>query len=472
LSRPDAPTADPTPAPAGQLRQGALSQAESLGQSIANIGPTLMPAISIAVVAGQAGRGSWLAYLVATVGMMFVAANIGALARRHPQSGSYFLYIGRNFGPLAGALAGWAMIAAYLFTGVAITLSVAIFVDTVLGQVGLNGLVPPAPLLITAFVGVIWFAGYRDIQFSSRLALVLEGISVAIIVAVIVLVVRLHATIIDPGQLDIAKLPLAGVVSALPFAVFSFVGFESAATLAQETRNPQIAVPRAIMGSAAGVGIFFAAMAYLMVLGMGGNAGAIAGSGAPFADVAARAGLGPVAPIIYVAAIISGFACVLASVNAASRLLFSMGRYSFFGAALGTVHGRHRTPHIAVTLACGLVLAASLAMLPFGLLDAFGLAGTFATLGFLLVYLLVCLVAPVDLRRSGELAPRQAGVAAIGAALVGFVLFGSVWPVPPYPYDRVPYVFAAYMLAGGLWFARLARRRPAVLLAIEHDLER
>ncbi len=457
--------------PAGQLRQGALSQAESLGQSIANIGPTLMPAISIAVVAGYAGRGSWLAYLVATLGMMFVAANIAALARRHPQSGSYFLYIGRNFGPLAGAMAGWSMIAAYLFTGVAVSISFAIFVGTVMDQLGLGAFLPPAPLLVTGFVGAIWFAGYRDIQFSSRLALVLEGISIAIIVAVIVMVVRWRGTIIDLGQLDIAHLPFAGVVSALPFAVFSFVGFESAATLAQETRDPHIAVPRAIMASAVGVGVFFALMTYLMVLGMGGNAGAIARSGAPFADLTARAGIGFAAPIIYVAAMISGFACVLATVNAASRLLFSMGRYSFFSAALGAVHAHHRTPHVAVTLACGVVLVASLAMLPFGLLDGYGLAGTFATLGFLVVYLLVCLVAPVDLRRSGGLAPRQAAVAVIGVALVGFVMFGSVWPLPPFPYNLVPYLFGAYMLAGGVWFVRLARRRPGVLTAIEHDLE-
>jgi amino acid transporter len=467
----DAPVVSAPLPPAGQLRQGALSQAESLGQSIANIGPTLMPAISIAVVAGHAGRGSWLAYLVATLGMMFVAANIAALARRHPQSGSYFLYIGRNFGPLAGAIAGWSMIAAYLFTGVAVTVSVAIFVSTVMGEFGLGGLVPPAPLVITGFVGLIWFAGYRDIQFSSRLALVLEGISITIIIAVIALVARWHGSLIDPGQLDIAKLPIAGVVSALPFAVFSFVGFESAATLAQETRNPHVAVPRAIMGSAIGVGVFFAAIAYLMVLGVGGDAGAIAGSGTPFADLTARAGLGLAAPVIYVAAIISSFACVLASVNAASRLLFSMGRYSFFNAALGTVHDRHRTPHVAVTLACGIILIASLAMLPFGLLDAFGLAGTFATLGFLVVYLLVCLVAPVDLRRNGGLAPKQAFVAVIGTLLVCFVLVGSVWPLPPYPYNVVPYLFAAYMLAGGLWFAQAARRRPGVLAAIEHDLE-
>ena len=453
-----------------QLRHETLSQVESLGQSIANIAPTLTPALNITVVAGLAGIGSWLAYLVATVGMLFVGANISALARRHPQSGSYFLYIGRNFGPFAGVMAGWAMIAAYLFTAVAVTLAFTLFFNNVLAAIGLASFIPTW-LLIAAFVAIVWFAGYRDIKLSSRVALLLEGISIGIIVVITAIVVARHGTVIDPVQLDIAHLPFGGVMSALAFAVFSFVGFESAATLAKETRNPHVAVPRAIMISAAGVGVFFVVMTYLMVLGMGGDTAAIAGSGAPFADLTAKAGFGWVAGIVYVSAVISGFACCLASINAASRLLFSMGRYQFFDKSMGAVHSRHQTPHVAVTLCCGFTLIVSLCVLPVGALDGFGLTGTFATLGFLVVYLLVCLVAPVDLRRTGTLLPKQMAFAAIGVLLMGFVIFGSLYPVPPYPYNLIPYLFAAYMALGALWFGLLRLRRPTLLASMEHDLE-
>ena len=466
----NAPMMQPVVA-APKLRHASLSQVEILGQSIANVGPTLTPAINITVVASLAGRGAWLAYLIATIGMMFVAANIGALARRHPQSGSYFIYIGRNFGPLAGALAGWAMIAAYLFTGVAITLACTIFFGDVLAALGLAALMPPGWSLAIGIVGLVWLAGYHDISLSSRLALVLEAVSITIIIAIIAVVAWRHGTLVDHSQLDIAALPAAGVTSALAFAVFGFVGFESAATLARETRDPHIAVPRAIMGSAVGVGVFFAAMAYLMVLGMDGDAAAIGASGAPFAALTVKAGIGWAAGIIYVAAIISGFACVLASVNAASRLLFSMGRYGFIGGAMGRVHARHRTPHVAVTIACALVLVASLAVLPLGGLLAYGLTGTFATMGFLIVYLGVCAVAPIDLRRSGGLQWRQALVALAGILIIGFVIIGSVWPVPLAPYDRIPWAFALYMAVGALWFWQLDRRRPGLLAAIEHDLE-
>ena len=429
------------------------------------------PALNISVVAMLAGPGSWLAYLIATIGMMFVASNVGALARRHPQSGSYFLYIGRNFGPFTGAMAGVAMIGAYLFTAVAVTIAFTIFFNNVLRSIGVTSFAAPTWSLVAVFVGTVWLAGYRDIKMSSRLALILEGLSIGIIVLISVLIVVRHGTVVDPVQLDLTALPYGGVMAALAFAVFSFVGFESAATLAKETRDPHITVPRAIMVSAAGVGVFFVVISYLMILGMDGDAAAIGGSGGPFVDLTAKVGLGWMAGIVYVSAVISGFACALASINAASRLVYAMGRYQFFGQVLGSVHDRHQTPHVAVTLCCGLTLVTCLALLPIGTMEAFGLTGTFGTFGFLFVYLLVCVVAPIDLRRAGAMRPRHAVAALMGVILVGFVIAGSLYPVPPAPYNLVPYLFILYMAIGSAWFGVLKWRRPGLLDTIEHDLE-
>lgn len=461
------PAAAITGAP--QLRSATLSQAESLGQSIANIAPTLTPALNISVVATLAGSGTWIAYLVATIGMLFVGANIGALARRHPQAGSYFLYIGRNLGPMAGAMGGVAMVGAYLMTAVAVTLSFAIFFRSVLDTLGLGAAAPPTPVLIGGFILMVWLAGYRDIQLSSRLALVLEGLSVGIIVLITAVVIARHGTLFDPTQFDPARITAGGVMSALPFAVFSFVGFESAATLAKETRDAHTAIPRAIMVSAGAVGLFFVVIAYLMVLGMDGDAAAIGATSAPFSDLTAKLGLGWLAAVVYFSAMISGFACALASINAGARLLYSMGRYQFVPARLGRVHDRHQTPHLAVTACCLLTLVLAVALLPMGILEAFGLAGTFGTLGFLVIYLMTCVVAPMDLRRTGSLRAGQAMMAAAGIALMGFVLAGSVWPIPPWPLNLVPYLFAAYMAAGAAWFLALRRLRP--LDGLVEDLE-
>ena len=99
---------------------------------------------------------------------------------------------------------------------------------------------------------------------------------------------------------------------------------------------------------------------------------------------------------------ISVFACCLASINAASRLLFSMGKYQFLHRSMGLVHDRHRTPHRAILLCGACSRASASAMLPAGFLDAFGYTGTFASFGFVVVYLALCVVAPLDLKGAGR----------------------------------------------------------------------
>ena len=466
--------AEGVPGTRTQLKSGILSPLESLSQSIANIAPTLTPALNVSVVAGLAGTSSWLAYLVSTIAMLFVAANINALARRHTLSGSFFIYIGRTLGPFAGVMAGWSMIAAYLLTAVAVIVSIGIFLGNVLTEFGLAGYTPPAWIMAIVLSALVAAAAYRDIKFSSRMGLILEGTSIAIIIAIIAVVTVRHGSVIDPAQLSPSNLNLSGVMSALTFGVFSFVGFESSATLAKETADPHVNVPRAVMLSAALAGTFFIVVTYFMVLGMDGNADAIGKSSSPFADLTTHAGMPWAATIVYAGAIISSFACALASINAGSRLIYSMGRFRFFGSSMGAVHGSHQTPHRAVIVATGLSLAIALGILKvvhLAPLDAFGDAGTVATFGFLVVYLLVCIVAPMDLYRHGELKAKNIVYSIVGIALMLFVMWGSVYPVPDYPLNLLPYVFLAYMVIGAAFFFYLKRTAPAALLNIEHDLE-
>jgi amino acid transporter len=107
-----------------------------------------------------------------------------------------------------------------------------------------------------------------------------------------VLVVVHRGTVIDPVQLTITQLPLGGITAALAFAVFSFGGFESAATLAKKTHDAHRAVPRAIMLSAGLSGLFFIVVTYFMVLGMDVDGASIGKSVALFTDLTTHVGIG------------------------------------------------------------------------------------------------------------------------------------------------------------------------------------
>jgi amino acid transporter len=457
--------------PRHQLRSGALNLIESVGQSLAAIAPTLTPALNITVVAGLAGLGCWMSYFIGTVGVVIVAASVGVLAARHPEAGSYFVYIGRSFGPLAGALAGWSMISAYMFTAVAVALSFVIFLGDILSAFGIKLGPVPATATLLVFIATVTCAAYRDVKFSSRVGLILEIVSIGIMIAITACFVRIRGTVIDPAQLKIASFNYGGVFSALPFVIFSFVGFESSATLAKETANPRRNIPRAVIGCATFAGIFFTAMAYLMVFVIGDDTATLGKSAAPFGDVAAKAGLAWASTVVYFAAMISVFACCLASITAAARLLFSMGKYQFLHRSMGLVHDTHRTPHRAILLCGGMLAVICMGLMPVGMLDAFGCAGTFASFGFVVVYFALCIVAPMDLNKSREMKSRHVFVGMAGAALMLFVVFGSVYPVPAYPYNVLPYLFFAYMAIGAIWFAILRARSPQTLASIQHDME-
>ena len=235
---------------------------------------------------------------------------------------------------------------------------------------------------------LIWTCAYRDVRLSSRLGLVLEALSLAVIVVITAIVVIKRGTILDPNQLQLQRLPLGRVTSALTLAVFSFVGFESSTTLAREARNPLHAIPRAVILSATISGVFFVATAYCMILAVNDRVNLIGGSTSPFAAVTQYAGLSSAAAVVYGSASISSFACMLACVNAVARMLFSMGRYQFIHSAMGRVHQRYQSPHVAVSAACVFSLTMVLLLAHTAPLDAFGYAATFGTFGFLTVYLL------------------------------------------------------------------------------------
>jgi amino acid transporter len=454
-----------------KLRHGALNLMETFGQSIAVIAPTLTPALNITVVAATAGIACWLSYFVGTLGVMIVAASVGILAARHPQAGSFFVYIGRSFGPYTGALAGWSMISAYLMTAIAVAQGFPIFLGNLLTAVGITKPIVPLWVFAIAFLAMICYAAYRDIKFSSRAGLVLECVSVGIIIIITAMVIGVHGTVIDPKQLAFSTFNYSSVFAGLPFVIFSFVGFESSATLAKEAGKPEKSIPLAVVSCAAFAGVFFTAIAYFMVFGDHDNTTAMGASSSPFTDVAGAAGLSWTATIVYFAACISSFACGLACINAGSRLMYSMGRYQFLHGSMGMVHKTHQTPHLAVFLSVGIVLVATLALIPAGFLNAFGWTGTIASFGFVIVYLGMCIAAPLELRKTGEMKPLNVLLGIAGVALMAFVIYGSVYPVPAYPFNILPYLFLGYMVIGAIWFGVLKAKSPQVLSSIVHDME-
>jgi amino acid transporter len=453
-----------------ELRKDSLSFMETLGQSVANVSPTLTPALSIAVVAGMAGTGSWLVYVLGAISMLVVGLSIGKLAQKIPAAGSFFIYVSRTLGPSWGMLSGWAMLAAYLTTAMALTVATSIFIKTMLTGLGVT-YAPPMLLLYALISALAWFLSSRDIRISSRIGLSLEGISVAIITVVCLSVLFKYGLKLDMKQISLQGLAPNAVPQALVFAIFSFVGFESAATLAKETRNPTTTIPRAIIWTVIASGLFFVFTAYVVTLGFADDATKLGASASPLADMLSNES--PLlTAVVYFGAAMSSFACALASLNAFARMLFSLGRYQFVHQSMGMVHAEHKTPHVALGVGAALNFLLCAAFVYAGAeTDTYGWYGTLASFGFIVVYLLCSICAPLYLKRTGEVRIKDYVIGGLGVVLMIGSVIGSIYPVPPYPLNLLPYIFLAYLVVGVAWFFVLKFRAPQTLLGIEKDLE-
>jgi amino acid transporter len=437
---------------------------------VANVSPTLTPTLVVAVVVGMAGTASWLVYIAATIAMVIVGINVGKLAKRIPCAGSFFIYVSRSLGPSWGLLAGWAMLAAYLTTAMALTVATSIFIKTLFSTLHI-GFVPNSIVLYAIISGLALLCASRDIRFSSRMGLTLEVISVALIMITCVVIVSHYGFKIDLKQLDMSGLDYGKAIQAIVFAIFSYVGFESAATLGQESRNPERVIPRAIITTALVAGLFFIITTYVVTQGFNDDVTKLGASGAPLGDIIS-AQSPTLFMLVYLGATVSSFACALASLNAFGRMMYSLGRYQFLHTAVGRVHPTHQTPYIALGIGAALNFLIVTVFSGRGAeIDAFGWYGTLASFGFIVVYFLCSLAAPILLKQRGELTTGTVVFGGLGALLMVLSLVGSLYPLPVYPLNLLPVIFIVYMAAGALWFFVLRQINPASLLHIEHDLE-
>jgi amino acid transporter len=472
----DVLTSPQSGAPGGtRLRANCLNFWEVLAQAIALISPTMTAALIVPAMYGNAGNGSWLAYAFGTVMLLFVALNLNEFARRSTTSGSMFAYTTRGLGPTAGGLAGWCLIWAYLFIGIAGLTGFTNFANVLLAMLP-GGHVQMPPLLLYAICAAVsWICAYRDIQLSTILMLVLEGVSVAFIL-VLAAIVLFHAGFpIDTDQLTLKSSSISNLGFGVVIAIFSLVGFECATAFGDEAKAPLKTIPKAVIWSLLLTGVFFVFITYMEVYGTRGSKTTLDNLTAPLNTLADMMHVSWLSIPISIGAMISFFSLNLSCVNACSRVLFPMGKHGVFHGAVGQAHAKNETPHIAVTIAAGMMLAVVCGMTLWHpvVTDVFNFAGTFGAFGFLFAYFFISVAAPVYLKKIGELKPKNVVISVIAVLLLLVPAVGSVYTNPPLtpPVSYFPYIFLGYFLVGLAWLLAIRGKSTASAAKITGDLE-
>ncbi|WP_055714378.1 APC family permease [Streptomyces torulosus] len=465
------------------LAHGRLSLIGVLTQSIGFMGPVFSVAALLPLVVGLSatGRGAGVAtpvaIAIAGVGMCGVGWVIAQYAKRIHLCGSLYEYVSDSAGPRVGVAAGWLYYGAMMVLGASTFLVLGGLTRTWL----LNALsvdVPwwPLSLAYAALVVGVLVIGVQ-VSIRAQLVLALATILVVLVFSLVILFRAgrsgggLPAEPFDPfsvGRLDL----LYGVL----YGINMFIGFESAANLAEETANPKRHVPRAVLWSLTLVGVYYLVVAYAQAVGFGLDAQAWKDSVFPLEALASgkEYGSSGFGTFMGVLIILDVLAVAIGVGVASSRGMLSMARSGRLPAKLAHLHPRFLTPVWGAALwgalSCLVIVAVRVGDGVFsretaqpGVLQpqwspAFSWMAGFGGTGLALMYLIVAALGVKGLwPHVGHAKLLVAG--SVGVLVSAGAVFGAVYQAQS-PLDTVPWALLGWVVLGVAWSLFVHRRAP------------
>jgi amino acid transporter len=466
---------DPSPG----LAREAIGLREVLFQSITHMAPAAAVAFSIIVGANFAGGALPLSVVLALVGCLLVAVSIGQLARRLPSAGGFATYAARGLHPAVGFLVGWG----YAFVEPLVApLLFLIFGNVVAGTLNQEfGWSYDTWWVVSAVAAavVVFVLGFFGVRLSTAAGTLLGLFEILVFAGLAVTLIFQAGgdntlAVFGTGSADVEGFAgLSGVIAGSVYTILAFIGFEAAAPLAEEARDPRRTIRLAVIYSCLGIGLFYVLTTYAATVTFGPDRFAgfpKSGGGNPW-DALARGAWGAGWVLVFLAIANSAIANANASANAATRTWFALGRIRVLPRPLEHVNPRWRSPDVAVVVqfVVGVGVAVWLG-LQYGPLNAFALVGTIVTAVIIAIYMVVNLACLVFYLREGRtsfspllhgLVPILGIVAFLPPFLtaVGIQAFDFVSALP-YPISLVGPVVGIWYAIGLVYLVVLSSRRP------------
>ena len=451
------PVADQEAAPGYErLEAGKLTLIDCISQCVGAMGPVFSAAFVIPLIIGVnaaargAGTSAPLALLLAGIGTFALGWIVAQYAKRIHAAGSLYDYVSNGLGSTVGAATGWLYYTAEIILASGLGLLIGGFMHDSLmpGVFGVDGGLLPIWLWQVIFALGLFLVLYLDVQISTRVQLALALVSVAVVLIYFIsVIVRLGSANDFAKAFDPSPTPdgFTGIMFGVLYGVLVFVGFETAANLAEETVEPKRSIPRAILLSVVLVSIFYMIAAYVEVAGFGFDLAVITSpevAGAPLFALGAPGGeFGSevILKVLLIVVFLDMLAVYVGTGVAATRGVFAMGRDRRLPAATATVSDRFGTPTGAIVLlmiAQALFIAAnewwpSLFALE-GLPHYFALfawGATFGGFALIVVYFLMSIGAIRGLADDPEKGKLWIAIV-LGLLVTGAAIFGSFYKVP------------------------------------------
>ena len=352
--------------------------------------------------ARYAGPGIVLSFVAAGLLCMLVGLAYAELASLIPAAGSAYAYTFASLGEGMAFLCGWSLIIGYIVTASAVAVGFSAYFSGMMASLGMEipkallttapegGIINLPAVIITLIIGFILAHGTKE---SSRLNAILISLTLCAIVAFVV---------VTSPHMDIAKnmepfLPFgaAGIMTGAAVVFFSFMGFDTVATSAEECKTPEKSLPIGIIASVFVCLCIYAVVAFVLTATVNY---ADLDRADPVAYCLRLIGYTGLANLVTVGILFGMITTLIVYIFGQARVFFAMSRDGFLPKSMANIHPKYGTPYF-ITLVGSVIIAFIAGCVP--MLYIVELANTGVLAAFFIVF-----VGLIALRRHSPDLPR------------------------------------------------------------------
>jgi basic amino acid/polyamine antiporter, APA family len=308
--------------------------------------------VLIGVAAGIAGPAVILSFIIAGFVALLTGLSTAELSSFIHESGGSYIYTTKAFGQFPGFVVGWMKSFDYIVGASAVSVGFAAYFAYFAGI--------PATMATLVIVATIWplilmllnIKGIQEASWMNNLLVALK------ILALLLFIVVGAAALISSGNYSnyqpFFPYGFSGVMSGAAIIFFAFIGFNTIAVMAEEIKDPEKNIPRAILFAFAVSTLIYIAVA-IVAVGIV-NWEALGSSSAPL-EFALKTVTDNIfiLEFLAVSALFATTSVIMASIMGGSRALFAMARQGVLPGVLSTI-SRRNVPVYTILL-CGFVIS-------------------------------------------------------------------------------------------------------------------
>jgi basic amino acid/polyamine antiporter, APA family len=354
-----------------------------------------------------AGPAIALSFLLTALACSFAALCYAELASMIPIAGSAYTYAYATLGEVFAWIIGWDLILEYAVSNMAVAVGFSAYFNDILES--LFGFHLPeqlsGPMIAGGQFTGAWFNLPALIVLLVLTWILVKGVRESAGTNNVMVLIKVGAILIFIFGAARAIRPenwhpfmpngFSGVLTGAAIVFFTYIGFDSVSTAAEECRNPQRDLPRGIIGTLVICTVLYVSVA-LVLTGIAGYR--TLANAAPVVNALKALGYEGIRQWVGVGALVGMVSSLLVFQYGQARVWFAMSRDGLLPPAFSKVHPVYKTPHVSTWVA-GLAVG-----IPAGVWDI----GTFADLaniGTLFAFVIVS-AAVIVLRRTQPDRPR------------------------------------------------------------------